>query len=159
MSPALPVSGAPLHAAARIGQSLCRQAFWDRGGLLCNWMGRVVVEVDRVGGPITPTSAALGPDLYGGSAGIALFLAELFAATGDPECRRTTLGAIARSIRQLDRLPEGSPSPISFFVGHLGVAFAADRLGRLTGDLGVRTRAEALLDRVAAAATAPTSWT
>jgi lantibiotic modifying enzyme len=118
-------------------------------------MGRVVVEVDRVGGPITPTSAALGPDLYGGSAGIALFLAELFAATDDPECRRTALGAIARSIRQLDRLPEGSPSPLSFFVGHLGVAFAADRVGRLTGDLGVRTRAEALLDRVAEAATAP----
>ena len=49
-------------------------------------MGRSMTEVSRNDGPITPTTAALGPDLYSGSSGMALFLAQLFAMTGDQAC-------------------------------------------------------------------------
>ena len=102
-----------LEAAIRIGRGLCRSAYWDREGRLCNWVGRSTAEVAEPGGPVTPASAALGPDLYMGSAGIALFLAELAAATDDEEFRRTSRGAIARSIRQLERSPVKQPlSPL-----------------------------------------------
>ena len=114
-------------AARSLGDAVCRSAFWDHDARLCNWMGRsMTAEDDRSGTPITPTSAALGPDLYAGSAGIALFLAQLFAMTGDNEHRRTALGAMARSLRQVDRRQTANTTPeISVFFGGLGVAWAA----------------------------------
>src|SRR5262249_4072374 len=110
----------PVETAQRIGMALCRTAYWDPDGQLCNWMGRSSGEASEYGGSITPTSAALGPDLYGGSAGVALFLAQLHALAGDPEFRRTALGGITRSIRQLERRPPKEPiSALSFFSGDL----------------------------------------
>ena len=77
-------------------------------------------------GPITPTAAACGPDLYAGSAGIGLYLAQLYAMTRDRAFARTAHGAIDRSIRQLGGHPSSqTASPLSFHCGHLGVAFAA----------------------------------
>ena len=67
-----------VDAAMRIGEALCRSAYWDRQASICNWMGRSIAEITEYGGPITPTSAACGPDLYAGSAGIGLYLAELY---------------------------------------------------------------------------------
>jgi lantibiotic modifying enzyme len=75
-------------------------------------------------------SAALSPDLYSGSAGIALLLAELYGQTGDDVFLRTAQGSLRRSIEQIERVtnrPQSS-SPLSFFGGHLGVAYAANRL-------------------------------
>src|SRR5262249_7695644 len=112
------VSASLLEAAVKIGWALCRSAFWDHERRVCNWIGRPTAEMSEYGGPVTPTSAALGPDLYAGSAGVALFLAQLHAATGDPEFQRTALAGIARSIRQLDRVqPMPSMSSLSFFIG------------------------------------------
>jgi lantibiotic biosynthesis protein len=150
--PALP---SPLQAAARIGRDLCRSAYWDRDDRLCNWMGRSAAEVTVAGGPITPTSVSLGPDLYGGSSGVALFLAELFAQTGDPELRRTALGAIARSIRVLEGSQGGAGSPLSLFGGGLGVAFAAHRVGALADAPELANAVESILGRAAAAVDAP----
>jgi lantibiotic modifying enzyme len=142
-----------LDAALLIGQTLCRSAYWNREGRLCNWLGRSSHEVTR--GTFTPTTAALGPDLYRGSAGVALFLAQLHAMTGDADCRRTALGAIARSIRQTHRRPTDLVSPLSFFCGHLGVAWAACRVGALTGEAGLDEQVDALLDRLSAEIEAP----
>ncbi|MGP0070081.1 MAG: lanthionine synthetase LanC family protein [Isosphaeraceae bacterium] len=145
----------PIEAASRIGEGLCQSAYWDDSAGLCNWIGRSG-ELAEPGGPIIPTSAVLGPDLYGGSAGVALFLARLHAMTGEPEFRRTALGAIHRSIRQLGRSPiPESPSPYSFFRGDLGVACAAWKVGVLTGHTGLQAEAVSILDR--AAATVPAS--
>jgi lantibiotic modifying enzyme len=149
-------SSAPfLHAAAGIGWVLCERAYWDRGGRLCNWIGRSPAELGRDGVSLTPTASALGPELYGGSAGIALFLAQLFSLTGEASLRRTALAAMARSARQLDLRPEPVASPLSFYNGHLGIAFAADRIAALTSHEEPAALAEALLDRVAAALTTP----
>ena len=144
-----------VEAAVRIGQQLCRSAFWDREGRLCNWMGRSEAEAgaDRLGGFVTPTATALGPDLYGGSSGVALFLARLFAVTGEEEDRRAALGAMARSIRQVDREPDRAP--LSVFNGALGVAVAALRVADLTGSAALAASADALLDRLAEAADLP----
>ena len=146
----------PLEAANRIGASLCQTAHWDRQRGLCNWMGRSEAELSDFGPEITPTSSALCGDFYKGAAGIALFLAELFHVTGDIEFRRVSLAAIAHSIRQLDRMQsDGRTSPLSFFCGRLGVAFAAKIIGVLTGVLDHYPHLECMIDRVFHAVSQP----
>jgi hypothetical protein len=138
-------SFSPLDAAVKIGRSLCKMAHWDRSGQLCNWMGQSPKEISA-SGAIIPVAEALGPELYGGSAGIALYLAQLYALTGDAEFRHTAQAAIARSLCQaLDR-PNKLPSPLSVFLGQLGVVYAANRVTELTGQDCIHLRSEALLD-------------
>ncbi len=144
-----------LAIATGIGRTLCRDAHWDREGRWCNWMGRSSREITRVGGPITPTAAALGPDLYSGSAGVAVFLAQLGAVTGDGDCRRTAIGAIARSIRQVNRRPAGDIPPLSFHSGLVGVIYAAHRVAELTETPALDDEVDALLAIVEQAADAP----
>jgi hypothetical protein len=145
-----------IEAAAAIGMALCKTAYWDPEGRVCNWMGRSTAELTDLDGPITPTLAALGPDLFAGSAGIALFLAQLHARTGNPEFRRTALGAIAHSIRQLGHLQTtGMISALSFFCGHLGVAYVARQVGSLTESPGCDAHAASILDEVASAISEP----
>ena len=108
-------------------------------------MGRSPLEVTG-SGAILPAATALGPELYGGSAGVALFLAELYALAGDAEFRRTALGAAARSLRQVLDRPGNLPAPLSLFAGRLGVAYAAHRVAALTGQEELHSQAEALLD-------------
>ncbi len=84
-------------AAIRIGESLCRQAVWDLTGRCCNWIGRVHSSESGPDGSTGEVAAALGPGLREGSAGIALFLAQLHVVTGSEEYRRTAEGAFVRS--------------------------------------------------------------
>ena len=137
----------PLDAAVLIGRNLCRSAYWDKAGRLCNWMGRSPQEVTR-SGAILPAASALGPELYGGSAGVALFLAQLYALTGDAECRRTALGGTVRSLRQVLDRPVSLPALLSLFVGRLGVAYAAHRVAALTCQAELHPQAESLLDHL-----------
>ena len=140
-----------LPAAVEIGRALCREAYWDAAGVRCNWMGRSPNEITQLGGPITPTAAALGPDLYGGSLGVAWFLAQLAAATGDPDFRRTALAATARSLRRLDRSPVAPAFAVSYYSGLVGTAFALDRIAALTGEPALREQVDDLLARATAA--------
>ena len=48
------------EAASLIGFDLCRRAYWDVEGRLCNWVSRSSNEVAPVGDSITPTAKALG---------------------------------------------------------------------------------------------------
>ena len=137
----------PLDAAVLVGRSLCRAAQWDEAGRLCNWMGRTTLTAAG-SGAILLAASALGPDLYGGSAGVALFLAQLYTLAGVALFRRTALGAIDRSILQFQKSPGKSPAPLSFFVGRLGMAYAAHRVAALTGMDELHCQAEAFLDRL-----------
>lgn len=74
-------AGGFLETAARIGARLCRNAIWHAG--LCNWTSDEIVR-----------HAALGPNLYAGSSGIALFLARLERATGESIFGETARGAM-----------------------------------------------------------------
>jgi lantibiotic biosynthesis protein len=143
-----------LPAAVEIGRALCREAIWDGAGRHCNWMGRSANEVTQLGGPVTPTATALGPDLYGGSIGVAWFLAQLRAETGDPDFLRTALAATARSLRQLERSPLAAEFTVSYYSGLVGVAFALDKVAALTGEPALGENVDGLLARVSAAATA-----
>ena len=134
--PSGPLAVSPLDAAVLIGRTICRTAHWDADGRLCSWMGRSPLEASSPRA-ITPTSAALDSGLYAGTAGMALFLAELHALTNDADCRRTAVGAINRSLRLALHHRAGLASPLSFYSGHLGVAFAAHRVAMITGEGGL----------------------
>lgn len=136
-----------LRAAERIGRGLCETAFWDEGKRLCTWMSRTDVE-DASGAGVAAAVAALGPQLYSGTAGVALFLGELYGLTGDAEVGRTAEGALRRTVSHLRRR-ETQTAAISFHLSHLGAAYV---LGRFTDfGLGADLRDEAgwLLDEVA----------
>jgi lantibiotic modifying enzyme len=65
-----------LRTADGIGSRLGRQAIWH--GNRCNWVGAQPIERHPGGLYQGVTYEALGPDLYSGTAGVALFLAELY---------------------------------------------------------------------------------
>src|SRR4051794_18701055 len=88
-----------LAAAAGIGDRIVREAVWYRGR--CSWVG---AETDPSGaGRARPVYRALGPALGDGTAGVALFLAQLHAARADDAIRRTALGAIGQALAHADR--------------------------------------------------------
>ena len=134
-----------ITAATHIGRELCASAYWFRGR--CNWVGRSPREAAEPGAPITPTAAALGPDVYAGTAGVALFLAELFERTGEEEFRTTARGAIRQALWKSDdrRLQLNN----GFYSGRVGIAFAAARVGSLTDDDRLTNAAGRLASRTA----------
>lgn len=119
-----------LDAAASIGREIVAQAVWD--GTRCNWVG-AAPEEGRAG-EVVMTYAALGPGLYDGTSGIALFLSHLSAVTGDAEARRTALGAIRQALTVKEDRRPASPS---VYTGMLGVALAAAETGRVLGEDGL----------------------
>lgn len=134
-----------LQAAVAIGRRLCREAWFDAEGH-CSWMGRQDIQ-DGLTARYSVRSAAVGPELYGGSAGIALFLNELHRLTGDPGFAATALGAIRRSVRYMQHQPTGA-SPLSFFAGHLGMLYAACRLADVNPAAGLEQEMAWLKERI-----------
>ena len=95
--------GAYLEAATRLGREVSAAAIWS--GERCSWIGGMPDE--GPGAEIRMTHASFSPDLYGGTAGVGLVLAELFAAGGeeDPELRRTALGALEHALTRAGEIP------------------------------------------------------
>lgn len=116
-----------LETAAGIGARLCRDALWD--GARCNWLGDAQ---EAHGGEWAVAHRALGPTLYDGTAGIALFLARLHALTGEGPFRTAARGALRQSLSRLDRL-----SPVAraaFHSGLSGIAWALALSGEALGE-------------------------
>jgi type 2 lantibiotic biosynthesis protein LanM len=104
-----------LDIAARIAARLCRDALWSRGR--CNWTGDFLDD-DAV------EHRALGPDLYDGTSGIALFLSRIAAATGEPIFRLTADAALRQALEKL-------PLPgCGLYSGGMGIHYAAAEMGR-----------------------------
>ena len=138
----------PLAAAALIAGQLCREAHWDQDGSLCNWMGRSSARDDprRYDRSRRRCAGARSLQRIGRHRPIP---AQFYGLAGDAESRRTALGAIARSIRLARDKPSSFPSPLSLFVGQLGVAYAACRIATLTAENEPRAQAERLMDELA----------
>jgi lantibiotic modifying enzyme len=129
--PAAPARGADaLATAAGIGERLVRAAGWHRGR--CNWTG-----FERAAPQ--PLHRALGPQLGTGSAGVALFLAQLAAATDDGATRRTALGAVAQALGHAEQA-----AGHGLYAGRPGIAYAAARCGLLLEDERLVSRAARL---------------
>lgn len=115
-----------LEAAVLLGRRIAGQAIWhdDR----CTWVGASIEE-----GPsgAALTYATLGPDLYGGTSGVAFFLAELAVVTGEELFRRTAIGAMTHALTREPELPLDANR--SLYSGRLGIAVAAATVGAALG--------------------------
>ena len=123
-----------VETAHEIGWQICRDAHWS--GSRCNWMGATSDDSGRA------ACEALGPYLYAGSSGVAWFLAELHAATGDPTTRKTAVGAIEQALWQSKGIAVSDR--LGLFVGCSGIALAAARAGTILGEDRLLSRAREL---------------
>jgi lantibiotic modifying enzyme len=111
-----------LDVAAALAARIAGEAIWH--GARCNWVG----AVPRGRGRSRAGLEALGPDLYNGTAGIALFLAEAALALGDARLRDVARGALAHAVRHADRVPGDG-----LYAGAPGIAYAAGRVAVALG--------------------------
>jgi lantibiotic modifying enzyme len=106
-----------------------REAVWYRGR--CNWVGAETAD-DGGLARSRPAHRALGPALGDGTAGIALFLAQLHAATGAEPVRLTARGAIGQALAHADTVSAAAARGL--YAGLPGIAWAAARCAPLLGD-------------------------
>jgi lantibiotic modifying enzyme len=91
--------------------------------------------------------ATLGPDLYTGTAGVGLFLAEYAALLSDPKARKTSLGAFRHAFFKAESLrPEARPG---LYTGWLGIALAVARSAHLLDEAELWDHSIALARRCA----------
>lgn len=132
-----------LEVAVEIGNVLCADAIWSADR--CSWVG-AIVQHDAAGTTRPHRHAALGPDVYSGTAGVGWFLGELYALTGIERFRKTGLAALRHAV---DGAAALSPRCLGFFTGRIGVAYVAGRIGRLLDDGRLLSVAAALADQPA----------
>jgi lantibiotic modifying enzyme len=112
-----------LEVVAGLGYRVAKSAIWFDGR--CNWVGALPREESRG----APTIAALGADLYGGTGGVALFLAEAGSRLDDDRLRTTAVGAIRHALDHAQRIPPELRDGL--YHGPIGVAYAATRAAGL----------------------------
>lgn len=128
-----PANSLFLQVADRIGRNLCRDAVWD--GARASWLGW---SMELVNQNWVSAYRSFAADLYMGTSGIALFLAELQQFTGDVEQRRAVEGALNQILSLLPTF-QGSVRN-GFYSGVAGIAWAIVRIGTLLGHEGVIAR-------------------
>jgi lantibiotic biosynthesis protein len=138
-----------LGVAASLAWSLADSAVWYEGR--CTWVGvapRGPARVDRLA-----LVEALGPELYDGTAGVGLFLAEAAARFGDASLRKVAGGALRHALHHArsagrDGLHSGVP----------GIAYAAARVAVVLGCEESLCGARELLGGWRRLRAAPTAW-
>jgi lantibiotic modifying enzyme len=132
-----------LETAASLGAKVCRDALWanDR----CNWIGPVM---EPLGGRWRQVHKIFGPDVYGGTSGVAFSLATLYQATGDRVFRRTALGAIHHAMGRAEDIEP--MARIGLYSGWFGIALAALNVGALLDDDSLRGPGLQLVDALIA---------
>jgi lantibiotic modifying enzyme len=138
---------AALSVSARIADHLCDTAFHH--GDRCTWMG-MTQDVEDGSDQVEFTYGTLGPDLYGGTSGVALFLSEMCGRGGSRVWRDTALAGIGYALDRLDAIPP--PTRVGFYTGQVGIAYAAAAIGRSLDRPDLEASAAAVLDRLAGAA-------
>jgi type 2 lantibiotic biosynthesis protein LanM len=131
-----------LETADAIGAGLCRDALRD--GNRANWMGD---SKELIRNDWKTAYKAMGPDLYTGTAGIALFLARLYKATGEKMFRSTAEAAANHSLSRLDDVPAGTSA--SLYLGRTGIAYALSEAGEALGNDGLIKKALEVLKPLA----------
>ena len=127
-----------LDAALRMGRRIAGLAQWD--GDACTWE---IMSPDRSNpGSRRAVAATASGTIYEGTSGIALFLGELAAVSGDPELARAALGAVEFGLREGETSPETS---FGYHSGRVGIAYAAVRVGERLNRPELFARAEAVL--------------
>ncbi|MEQ9815423.1 MAG: lanthionine synthetase LanC family protein [Azospirillaceae bacterium] len=130
------VSGSDL--AVEIGWRIARRSIRLSDGR-CGWMGHGTTSTDgwRV------SAVTLGPGLYDGLAGIALFLATLHRRMGDDVFADLSRGALKTARDHLSAVPPANRG--SFYLGWTGIAWATTHVADLIGSDRLRREGEALM--------------
>ena len=127
-----------LDAALRMGRRIAGLAQWD--GDACTWE---IMSPDRSNpGSRRAVAATASGTIYEGTSGIALFLGELAALSGEPELARAALGAVEFGLREGETSPE---TAFGYHSGRVGIAYAAVRVGERLNRPELFARAEAVL--------------
>ena len=114
-----------VETALSIASELGAQSVWHENR--CNWLSQTS---DIFLGKHLPAAGMCGPNLYDGTAGTALFMAECYHATFDPVIKRYAEGAMSHALSRIEDLPERFAFGV--YTGRTGVALAALRVGLLT---------------------------
>ncbi len=127
-----------LDVAHRIGRRIVAQALWD--GDVCTWQ---VMRPDKAHPELQralPERARGG--FYQGTAGIAVFLGELYRVTGEAGVGRAADGALRHALAEAAQLP---PSRCGFHNSRVGIAYAAARIAACLNQPDYLERAEEIL--------------
>ncbi|MEJ2298903.1 MAG: lanthionine synthetase LanC family protein [Woeseiaceae bacterium] len=103
-----------------------KQALWQGGA--CNW--RITLVNRERDGNVVVRQGVAPVTVYVGTAGIALFLLELFRMTGGGDVRRVVEGALHHS---MSRVGEVTSAQFGLFTGRIGVAYVLARSGAVLG--------------------------
>lgn len=130
-----------LEAALRLGAEIAAAAIWS--GECCSWVGGMPDEGPA--GEVVMTYASFGPDLYAGTAGVGLVLAELCDAGGEDDLalRRVASGALEHALARAEEVP--ASVRLGAYGGRLGIALAAARAGKVLGEPDLTARTEDLV--------------
>ena len=128
-----------LNAAVAIGARLCAEAVWDEQAQTCRWK-------DAQSGAFDEPDLSSG-NLYTGSAGIALFLAQLHRAVPDEALKRTASAGLAHAIAFARSLKGALREAL--FLGVPGVAYAAYHAGDALSEPALQAEAAALAESLA----------
>lgn len=126
-----------LDAASAIGRQIVQEAVWHDGR--CTWMGATADPKQ----PWRLKYRALGPRVYEGAGGVALFLAQLSTVTGDAPARRTAVGALRHALERAPSLPPADRDGL--YAGLVGVALASARAAAWLDEPELDAAARALL--------------
>lgn len=136
-----------LLGAERIGTLLCRDAIWSSGR--CNWL---TWAMDPMAGYSLHYRSS-GRSLYDGTAGIALFLAELHRFTAEPEVKAVVDGAGALLLEHAAKISEQEDH--SLYAGMMGIALVLLRLGEILNREDFQTQGLKLAEKAGSSPTQP----
>ena len=109
-----------LNTAEHLATRLCRDAIWH--GELCNWVGP---SMECIEGQWKAVEKNLGPDLYSGTAGIALFLTEFYTQRPLLSVKQTAEAALRHAVNNMHKMLDSTRA--GYYCGLLGVADVALR--------------------------------
>ena len=124
-----------LGLADRIASRLCDQALWHEGRAV--WLGD---EKENIDGSWEVVHQSIGGDVYGGTAGIGIFLSRIWALTASERHRRTAEGAFAFAADWQRR----TRAPGNLYSGSAGVAAALAEGAETFGSDLLRREAESI---------------
>jgi hypothetical protein len=115
-----------INTAEKIGQRLCRTAVWTYNNT-CTWQ---VAVNNKNKFKVSQIETADG-NIYQGTAGISLFLIELYKYTENKKIIETAIGASLYSYQKAMEMPCNS---YGFHSGRIGIAFALLKTGEISKD-------------------------
>jgi hypothetical protein len=130
-----------LDAAVKIGKRLCKQAIWQDDK--CTW--QIITPDMSAPKLMVGLKGITAGDLYQGTAGIALFLLELYKITLDPQMKKVSRGAINNSLSEIPKHPLNS---IGFHSGRIGIIYSILSYANYYGDTELINQAKILLEEL-----------